>query len=110
MSQQEFADSIEEKRTTIAAWEQGHSYPNALKLITISEFLDISIDDLLKIDLNTNSKENISQEQIKLEKFFGKQSLNLTGINTPILMVPINKIDISLVNEILRSASKKDVE
>jgi transcriptional regulator with XRE-family HTH domain len=47
ISQEELAFSIGVSRQTINAWETGVSYPNILMLKTLSDFFEVSADELL---------------------------------------------------------------
>lgn len=48
MSQDELAGELGVSRQSISKWESGAAYPEIDKLITISNFFDVSIDYLLK--------------------------------------------------------------
>jgi DNA-binding XRE family transcriptional regulator len=51
MTQTELALAIDTKRATLGAWEEGRSEPKLNMVIAIANFFQISIDDLLKVDL-----------------------------------------------------------
>ena len=61
LSQEELAEKIFVTRQTISNWENNRSYPDIKSLILLSNFFDISLDILVKGDL-----EEMKQE-IKLE-------------------------------------------
>lgn len=46
LTQQQFADRIQENRATIAKWETGYAFPRAEKLPLIADALDCTIDEL----------------------------------------------------------------
>ncbi|TVX99848.1 DUF5680 domain-containing protein [Cohnella terricola] len=48
MSQEKLADLIGISRQAVAKWELGHSYPDMLNLIAISDLFRVSIDHLVK--------------------------------------------------------------
>lgn len=50
LTQQQLADSLNIKRPTIGAYEEGRGKPDFNRLIEIADFLQVSIDDLLKTD------------------------------------------------------------
>jgi transcriptional regulator with XRE-family HTH domain len=50
-TQSEIASLIQKGQTTIGNWENGISEPSLNELLIISNYFDISIDTLLKIDL-----------------------------------------------------------
>ena len=50
-TQSEIASLIKKGQTTIGNWENGISEPNLDELLIISNFFDIPLDTLIKIDL-----------------------------------------------------------
>src|ERR1700743_3731066 len=50
-TQSEIASLIKKGQTTIGNWENGISEPNLDELLVISNFFDIPLDTLVKIDL-----------------------------------------------------------
>jgi transcriptional regulator with XRE-family HTH domain len=50
-TQSEIASLIQKGQTTIGNWENGISEPSLNELLVISNFFDISVDTLLKLDL-----------------------------------------------------------
>jgi transcriptional regulator with XRE-family HTH domain len=50
-TQSEIASLIQKGQTTIGNWENGISEPSLSELLIISNYFDISVDTLLKIDL-----------------------------------------------------------
>jgi len=50
-TQSEVASLIQKGQTTIGNWENGISEPSLNELLIISNYFDISIDTLLKVDL-----------------------------------------------------------
>lgn len=55
LSQNEMADLLDVTSGTISNYEQGTSNPDIPKLLAISAFFKVSVDDLLKIDLSQSS-------------------------------------------------------
>jgi len=51
-TQSEIASLIQKGQTTIGNWENGISEPNLNELLIISNYFDIPVDRLLKIDLS----------------------------------------------------------
>ncbi|HET6254788.1 MAG TPA: helix-turn-helix transcriptional regulator [Puia sp.] len=51
-TQSEIASLIQKGQTTIGNWENGISEPSLNELLIISNFFDIPVDTLLKIDLS----------------------------------------------------------
>ncbi|WP_080145890.1 helix-turn-helix domain-containing protein [Marinilactibacillus piezotolerans] len=52
LSQQALAEKLHVSRQNISSWEVGRTYPDLDILVTISEFYQIPLDDLLKEDSN----------------------------------------------------------
>lgn len=50
-TQKELADACGKKNTAISNWEKGIRQPDAIDLAIISNFFNISIDDLMLKDL-----------------------------------------------------------
>lgn len=48
LSQEELANRLNVSRQTVSKWEMGDSSPDMEKLITISDFFEISLDELVK--------------------------------------------------------------
>lgn len=46
LSQQQLADAIGEKQSSVGSWESGKSYPRHKTLVKLADYLDISIDYL----------------------------------------------------------------
>lgn len=64
LSQEELAEKIFVTRQTISNWENNRSYPDINSLILLSSFFDISLDILVKGDLE-EMKEEIKLEDIQ---------------------------------------------
>ena len=60
LSQEEFANEIDVSRQTVSKWELGVSTPEMEKLIQMSNFFGVSVDDLLNSD-------DITSKTIKIE-------------------------------------------
>ncbi len=52
-SQEKLAEKIYVSRQTISNWENGKTYPDIQHLITLSLLFDVSVDELLKGDVET---------------------------------------------------------
>ena len=64
LSQDELANRVYVSRQTISNWENDKSYPDVNSLILLSEIFHVSLDILIKGDIDT-MKEVIKQEEIK---------------------------------------------
>ncbi|WP_252893640.1 helix-turn-helix transcriptional regulator [Lentilactobacillus senioris] len=56
MTQQEMADQLFVTRQTVSRWENNLSYPNLDTLVEISNLLNLSLDSLLKGEVDVVSK------------------------------------------------------
>lgn len=63
ITQEEFADKLYVSRQTISSWENDKSYPDIHSLLMISELFKISLDDLVKGDIEI-MEEKINQSVI----------------------------------------------
>lgn len=75
ITQEEFADKLYVSRQTISSWENDKSYPDIHSLLMISELFKISLDDLVKGDIEI-MEEKINQSEISS---FKKDS-NIYGV------------------------------
>lgn len=69
LSQEELADKIYVSRQTISNWERGKSYPDIHSLILMSSLFGVSLDQLIKGDLEI-MKETIKTSDIKEFNFY----------------------------------------
>lgn len=64
LTQEELAEKIYVTRQTISNWENGRSYPDVKSLLLLSSLFQVSLDTLVKGDLE-EMKERIKQEDVK---------------------------------------------
>ena len=79
LSQEELADRVYVSRQTISNWENDKSYPDVNSLVLLSEIFQISLDNLIKGDIET-MKDVIQKEEIEKMNCYG-------GIYTIMLIV-----------------------
>ena len=65
-SQEELAERVYVSRQTISNWENNKSYPDINSIVLLSEIFEISIDNLIKGDVEQMKKEINSEEVKKL--------------------------------------------
>lgn len=58
LSQEAFAEILDVSRQSVSKWESGKIYPEIDKLIFISEYFNVSVDELIK-EPSVNSEEDI---------------------------------------------------
>ena len=66
LSQEELAERVYVTRQSISNWENNKNYPDINSLVLLSEVFEISIDNLIKGDLEQMKKEINSEEVRKL--------------------------------------------
>ena len=71
ISQEELADKIFVTRQTISNWENNKNYPDIKSLSLLSYNLNVSLDDLIKGDVE-KMKEIIDEKEIKKLNFYSK--------------------------------------
>lgn len=64
LSQEDLAEKVFVTRQTISNWENGKNYPDINSLVLLSTLFDVSLDTLVKGDLE-EMKEEIKAEDIK---------------------------------------------
>lgn len=77
MTQEELANELFVSRPLISKWENGKSYPDLEQLLKLSDFFDITLDELLKGDKKMTKKLNTIIKRKHL----------LTGIIIILLMI-----------------------
>ena len=70
LSQDELANRVYVSRQTISNWENDKSYPDVNSLVLLSEIFQISLDKLIKGDIDV-MKEAIKKEEVKKMKQYG---------------------------------------
>ncbi len=85
LSQEELADKIFVSRQTISNWENDKNYPDIKSLVLISEVFHISLDTLIKGDLERMKKEIDTQEYAR----FQKDSRMFSILFTALLIMPV---------------------
>lgn len=85
LSQEELADKIFVSRQTISNWENDKNYPDIKSLVLMSEVFRVSLDNLIKGDLERMKKKIDTQEYAK----FQKDSTIFTILFIALLIVPV---------------------
>ncbi|HCY06587.1 MAG TPA: transcriptional regulator [Erysipelotrichaceae bacterium] len=71
LSQEELADRIYVSRQTISNWENDKNYPDVNSLLLLSEVFQISLDELIKGDID-RMKEIINKEEVSKFNHYSK--------------------------------------
>lgn len=64
LSQEELAEKLYVSRQTISNWERGKTYPDIHSLLLIATYFDVSLDHLIKGDVDI-MKHQVDQSQLK---------------------------------------------
>jgi len=94
-TQDDVSHALEMKRPTLSGYENGVGTPNLNTLIQFSEYFGVTVDTLIKVDLESLSEIQLSQ----LEKGY---DIYIKGSNLRVLATTVdqdNEENIELVNE-----------
>ena len=69
ISQEELAEKIYVSRQTVSNWETGKNYPDIHSLLLLSTLFNVSLDQLIKGDVDIMKKEIKGTEMKKLYKY-----------------------------------------
>lgn len=65
LSQEELGMELQVSRQTVSKWEAGQSYPDFQKLVLLSDYFGISLDELVKdIDVQDIREKNLTDEKV----------------------------------------------
>jgi putative transcriptional regulator len=64
LTQEEVASHLNVVRQTISKWEKGLSVPDAETLVKIADLYEVSISELLGVELENESNVNVVAEQL----------------------------------------------
>lgn len=84
-SQEEFADKVFVSRQTISNWENEKSYPDIKSLVLMSEIFHVSLDQLIKGDIELMKKEINEHEH----SIFQREGIIFTVLLITTIIVPI---------------------
>ena len=87
LSQEELANRVYVSRQTISNWENDKSYPDVNSLVLLSEIFQISLDNLIKGDIEV-MKDVIQKEEIDKMNRYGK-AYTIMLIATAVSAVPL---------------------
>lgn len=87
LSQEELANRVYVSRQTISNWENDKSYPDVNSLVLLSEIFQISLDKLIKGDIEV-MKDVIQKEEIEKMNRYGK-TYAVMLIATAVTAVPL---------------------
>ncbi|MFA9413676.1 MULTISPECIES: helix-turn-helix domain-containing protein [unclassified Streptococcus] len=76
------AEKLYVSRQTISNWERGQTYPDINSLLLIATYFDVSLDDLVKGDID-EMKHQVNQKQFKKWVFIAGISFFIFSIAYP---------------------------
>lgn len=74
MSQEEMAVKLNVVRQTVSKWENGLSVPDADVVIRMADLLNVSVSQLLGVDVEDQTNRDLSEELSKLNEQLAKKS------------------------------------
>ena len=87
LSQDALAEKIYVSRQTISNWENDKSYPDVNSLVLLSELFDVSLDQLIKGDVEMMKEKINKEDQRKFERL--SQIFSVMFLATVITPVPL---------------------
>ena len=90
LSQEELADRIFVTRQSVSNWENGRTYPDLQSLLRLSDLFGLSLDELIKGDLETMKEEINKLEIQKMNRWGG--ILALLMLTLMLLPAPLLKL------------------
>lgn len=85
ISQDELAEKIFVSRQSVSNWETGKTYPDIKSLLLLSEVFSVSLDQLVKGDIETMKKEIDAQELVT----FNRDSMIFSVLFLAVMILPI---------------------
>ncbi len=80
LSQEELAERVYVTRQSVSNWETGKTYPDLQSLLRMSDLFHVSLDQLIKGDVETMKKE-IDQAEVKqLDRYSGVYAVLLLAL------------------------------
>lgn len=90
LSQEELADRIFVTRQSVSNWENGRTYPDVQSLLRLSDLFGLSLDELIKGDIETMKEEINKLEIQKMNRWGG--ILALLMLTLMLLPAPLLKL------------------
>ena len=90
LSQEELAEKIFVSRQSVSNWENNKTYPDIKSLLMLSELFEISVDELIRGDVNIMKKEISEQEQAEFRK--DSTVFNVLFGMMIVLPIPLSKL------------------
>ena len=78
LSQEELGMEVQVSRQTVSKWEAGQSYPDFTRLVMLSDFFDMTLDELVK-DIDVQEVRENSRTNEKIDSIY-RVSLEVDSI------------------------------
>lgn len=117
-SQEELADKLDVSRQTVSKWETGKAVPELDKLIALANLFNISVDALVKEELDINNQQNKidsekSQNELwnKISGFFESKKEFIKKLITAIIISVVIIVGYKVIsNKVHLYKREKDIE
>ena len=74
LSQEELAEKLNVSRQTVSKWETGDSTPDMEKLVLLSEYFEISLDELILGKTERKEEEKSGFKSVAAEQIFTREN------------------------------------
>lgn len=104
-SQKDVSEKLNVSRQAVSRWENGWSYPDIENLAILSNLYNISLDELIKKDLQNNKddelgKDESDKEEKKVHQYIDHTFLEIVGIEITAMLtcgIPILGLIINII-------------
>lgn len=96
ISQEELAEIIHVSRQTISNWENSKSYPDLQSLLLLGEYFKISLDELVKGDIEDMKKE-LESKEIKANELKKLSIYSLILVGLMFITIPFIEIKFGMI-------------
>jgi transcriptional regulator with XRE-family HTH domain len=100
LSQDGLAEIVYVSRQTISNWETGKSYPDLQSLLLLSDYFGISLDELVKGDIQM-MKEKVDAEELK--RYSKMMLVGFIGIMIGVVLIIKSQVMIGSISFVIAS-------
>ena len=102
LTQRELAKKMNVTPQAVSRWENGNSIPDINTLKQIAELYEISVDEILKAELNPKEQEPLPKEKVSIWKYIGVYlGLTLSLLSMSFFIVVFNHFILNILFIIL---------
>lgn len=88
ISQEQFAEVMNVSRQAVSKWELNQSYPEVDKIIEVSNYFGVSLDDLMN-DEKANPNPNAVDQALEVQSLKKSSSINFAEIYKVIILTAL---------------------